>query len=211
MALLLAGGLTLTAACGGDDDTATDAGDAPIEDVDDGDGEDTGGETATLPEECPTEAPFDIEIRYDGDGERDTMTVVDAVALRRFDGVAWTIYLADFDMPDDTSWSFTVPEVPEGNTLVATGLDVFNAPDAAALPILEVGDSGGMFREVGDGETAAFFSITSDRAGSSSVDQSGTTELLHLDDGSICMTTEITGESGLELVGAYTATEIIDI
>lgn len=164
-----------------------------------------------MPSECPEGTPFDVEIRFDGDGDRETMTVVDAVALRRFDGVAWTIYLADFDLPDDTSWSFTVPEVPAGKTLVATGLDVFNAPDVDALPILGVGDSGGLFRDVGDGETAAFFSITSELAGSTSVDQRGATELVHLDDDAICMTTEITGQSGLELVGTYAATEIIDI
>ncbi|MDE0802819.1 MAG: hypothetical protein OSA99_05795 [Acidimicrobiales bacterium] len=196
VAVLVAGGLTLGATSCGDEDGV----DVSVDDP-----------GSTRPSECPAAVPFDVEIRYDGDGARETMTVVDAVALRRFDGVAWTIYLADFDMPDDTSWSFTVPEVPPGNTLVATGLDVFNAPDADALPILEVGDSGGMFSDVGDGETAAFFSVTSDLAGSTSVDQAGTTELLHLEDGSICMTTEITGESGLELVGVYTATEIVDL
>lgn len=200
MVFLVVGVLALGAtACGDDDDAGGSA---------DGTGSTL---TSDLPTECPAAAPFDVEIRYDGDGARETMTVVDAVALRRFDGVAWTIYLADFDMPDDTSWSFTVPEVPEGNTLVATGLDVFNAPDADALPTLDVGDSGGLFSDVGDGETAAFFSVTSDRSGSTSVDQTGTTELMHLDDGSICMTTEITGESGLELVGTYTAVEIVDL
>lgn len=217
VALLVAGGLALgAAACGDDDDTESGSGDADTTESADTDGTgdqagDDDGAAATLPSECPTEAPFDVEVRFDGDGARETMTVVDAVALRRYDGVAWTIYLADFDMPDDTSWSFTVPEVPEGKTLIATGLDVFNAPDVDALPVLEVGDSGGMFSDVGDGETAAFFSITSSLAGSTSVDQSGTTELLHLDDGAICMTTEITGESGLELVGTYSATEIVDI
>lgn len=217
VAVLVASGLTLgVAGCGGDDDSA-DGDDPPTDESSDAGSDESSaagsdaGAAGALPSTCPSAAPFDVEIRYDGDGDRETMTVVDAVALRRFDGVAWTIYLADFDMPDDTSWSFTVPEVPDGKTLVATGLDVFNAPDADALPILEAGDSGGMFSDVGDGETAAFFSVTADAAGSTSVDQSGTTELVHLDDGAICMTTEITGESGLELVGTYTATEIIDI
>ncbi|WP_436795831.1 hypothetical protein [Actinospongicola halichondriae] len=164
-----------------------------------------------LPDECPGAVPFDIEIRLDGDGARETMTVVDSIALRRMEGRAWTVYLADFDMPDDTSWSFAVPEVPAGSILVATGLDSFNAPDADALPILETGATGGLFSEVGEGATATFFSITADRAGSTSVSQTGTTELLHLDDDVICLATEITGESGLELVGTYTAAEIVDI
>ena len=199
-------------ACGGDDGGGDAAGDAPSgaasEASPDGADDDA---VAAVPAACPTSVPYDVEVRLDGDGEREPMTVVDAVALRRSEGRAWTVYLADFDMPDDTSWSFTVPEVPAGNMLVSTGLDVFNATDVEALPIIEVGATGGLFRDVGDGETATYLNVTSETTGSSSVNQTGSTELLHLDDGLICFDTEITGESGLELVGTYAATEIVDI
>lgn len=194
------------AACGGDDGdsgSGSGSGDVPTTTVSD--------EAVALPAACPDALPFDVEIRLDGDGARETMTVVDAIALRRFEGRAWTVYLADFDLPDDTSWSFAVPEVPAGKTLVATGLDAFNAPDADALPILDVGSTGGLFSEVGDGATATFFNVTAERAGSTSVDQTGSTELLHLDDDVVCLAVDITGESGLELVGTYTATEIVDV
>lgn len=202
-------------ACGGDDGGGDARSDTPAgasskeASGSEGDGTDSGAESA--PAECPTSVPYDVELRLEGDGERETMAVVDAVALRRSEGRAWTVYLADFDMPDDTSWSFTVPEVPSGSTLVATGLDVFNATDVDALPIIEVGATGGLFRDVGDGESATFLNVTSDASSSTSVDQTGSTELLHLDDGLICLDTEITGESGLELVGTYAATEIVDI
>lgn len=198
-------------ACGDDDGGGDEGGaateDAPtdVEDADGGDG------APAAPAACPTALPYDVELRLDGHGERETMRVVDAVALRRSDGRAWTVYLADFDMPDDTSWSFTVPEVPAGSTLVATGLDVFNATDVESLPVIEVGATGGLFRDVGDGETATYLNVTSDASGTSSVDQTGSTELLHLDDDLICFDTEITGASGLELVGTHAATEIVDI
>ncbi len=198
-------------ACGDDGggDAASDApsGAASEESSDDADD----GAVAAAPAACPTSVPYDVEVRLDGDGERETMTVVDAVALRRSEGRAWTVYLADFDMPDDTSWSFTVPEVPAGSMLVSTGLDVFNATDVESLPVIEVGDTGGLFRDVGDGATATYLNVTSETTGSSSVNQMGSTELLHLDDALICFATEITGESGLELVGTYAATEIVDI
>lgn len=198
-------GLVLGTACGGDDD----AGDVS-ETVSDA-ASDAEAEPAALPAECPTAAPFDVEVRLAGEGDRQTLTVVDAVALRRLDGRAWTVYLADFELPDDTSWSFAVPEVPPGATLVSTGLDVFNAPDAEGLPILEVGDGGPLFREAGEGATATFFSVTADDVASTSVDQTGSTELLALDGEQVCLTTEITSEQGLELVGTYTAPVVADI
>lgn len=213
----------LAAACGSDDtpstvdDPSTVAGDASDE-AGAGDGasttdtDDAGadGAVATMPSACPTSVPFDMELRSDGDGAREVFTVVDAVALRRAGGVAITVYLADFDMPDDTSWEFAVPEVPAGGTLVSTGLDVFNA-DPATLPVLEAGDSGGLFSDVGDGETATFLSIVTDDAGSTSSNQSGTSELVFIDDDQVCLTVAITGESGFELLGNYSAPIVADI
>lgn len=198
-----------TAACGGGDDGGAPATSVEAQIADAEAAPDTG--PGALPEECPDALPYDVEIRLDGDGAREVMTVVDAIALRRVDGRAWTVYLADFELPDETSWAIAVPEVPTGKTLVATGLDTFNAADVDALPVLEVGDRGGLFREVGDGETATFFTVTADRVGSSSVDQVGSSELLHLDDEAVCLTVSITGVSGLELVGTYAAFEIVDI
>lgn len=212
-AILFAATALLTA-CGGDD-----GGEDGGESVDPEDPGTTTAEAgavspdpgAPLPTGCPEDVPYDIEIRLDGEGARVTMTVVDSIALRRLDGRAWTVYLADFEMPDNTSWAFTTPEVPAGGTLVATGLDVFNAPDADALPVLEVGATGGLFGEVGEGETATFVNVPSDRPGTTSVDQTGESELLHLDDDRICLRTEITGESGLEFVGTLGADDIVDI
>lgn len=186
---------------GGDDVAADESADGPAEK----------DESTPIPAACPTSLPFDVEVRLGGDGAREAMTVVDSVALRRSEGRAWTVYLADFDMPDDTSWSLSVPDVPPGSTLVTTGLDVFNAPDVGALPIFDVGSVGGLFGVVGDGEPATFLHVASDTSGSSSVDQAGETELLHLADDLICFETEITGESGLELVGTYATSEIVDI
>lgn len=201
----------LIAACGRDDDSASDLDDVTTIDPSGVTVEATttaADPTATLPAECPPAVPFDMEFRSDGDGERDTMTVVDAVALRRADGVAMTVYLADFDMPDDTSWAFSVPDVPPGGTLVQTGLDVFNA-DPATLPELETGASGGLFGEVGAGVTATFLTIVS--GGSTSTNQTGESELLYIDDSAVCLRAGIISESGDELVGVYSAPIVADI
>lgn len=207
IAALVAAGL-IVAGCGGDDaePESADAGQTSTEQSDAGEASD-----AAFPAECPEATPFDVEIRYDGDGEREVLTVTDAAAVRRSDGVAITVYLGDFTFPEDTSWSFTLPTVPEGSTLVGTGLDVFNATDVDALEPLEVGAEGGMFGDVGAGVTATFLSFTSDRAGSTSSNQSGTTTLLGVSDDAVCMTTSITADSGLELVGTFTAPFVADI
>jgi hypothetical protein len=201
-------------ACGGDDDTGGDVTDETTastadsadsaSDSAEGQAEANTEEAAAMPDGCPASVPFTTSARFAGEGALQAFEVLDAVALSRADGAAYTIYLADFDMDDDTNWGFAVPEVPAGSTLIATGLDVFNA-DPATLEPLEVGSSGPLFAEAGEGVTATFISVTSELVDASSVNQMGTATLLHLDDSQVCIEVDITSDSGIAFSGTLAA------
>lgn len=219
LALLAALGL-FVAACGDDagdeggageataDDGSTD--DAADEDGDDDAVEASDGDDAALPEACPASPPFELQAAITEDGGIAPFEVVDAAAVSRSGGLAITVYLADFDIDDDTSWSFAVPEVPAGGTLISTGMDVFNA-DPADLEPLEVGDSGPLFSEAGDGATATFLNMQGEAAPTTSVNQVGTSEVLFLDGSTVCIQVDITADSGAQLQGVYTAPIVEDI
>ncbi len=215
---VLVAALALLAGCGDDDDAAADgAGDDATQDdgaTTDADAgaedDDAGDEAATLPDECPDGVPFEVELRADGDGAPEAVEIVDAVALRRAEGRALTVYLATFDIDDDTSWALVTPDVPPGGLLVSTGLDHFNA-DIAEIEPLAVGASGPLFGEAGDGATATFLNMQGEAAGSTSVSQEGTSTLLHVDDDRVCLEVDITSESGAALSGVYTAPIVAEI
>ncbi len=163
---------------------------------------------APLPAACPR-APFDVEIRMDGDGQNEVLTVVDATAVRRAEGRAYTVYLTDYSIDRDASLFGQLDDAPAGSVTVQTGLDVFNAEDVAALPILAAGAVGEV--DWTAGETATFLNIESDRnleLGSS--DSSGSAELLFVDETRLCVRADIRSQRGGQLVGVYTAEIIQD-
>jgi len=187
-----------TAACG--DDDAGEAGDATTSTTA---GESTTTTTiAALPAACER-VPYAVELRIDGEGPLETFDVVDAIAVRNAGGRAYTVYLADFPIDrDDSSYSF-VTEPPAGGTVVQTGLTVFNASDPDAVPVLEGGEIGQVEWEAG--ELATFLNVTAEGAAASSTNMDGSAELLHLDDGTVCIEAAITSERGFALSGVYTA------
>lgn len=187
--------IVITAACGGggsadQDDEATTT---------------TASTTTTavaLPTACER-VPFTVDLRVEGEGPLQPFEVVDAIAVRIADGRAYTVYLADFTIDrDDSSYSF-ITEPPTGGTVIQTGLTVFNAPDAESVPVLEGGEIGRVEWEAG--QLAAFLNVTADNAPSMSVDMTGSAELLHLDDDTVCIEAAITSERGFALNGVYTA------
>ncbi len=158
--------------------------------------------TAALPAGCEP-APFQVELRVDGDGPLETFVVTDAIAVRTAGGRAYTVYLADFPMDrEDRSYSF-VTDPPPGGTVVQTGLTVYNAPDVEAVPVLEGGEIGPV--EWQSGELASFLNVTAEGAASSSTNMTGQSELLYVDDGVVCIEADITSERGFSLRGIYTA------
>lgn len=166
--------------------------------------------TATdLPAGCEL-PPFTAEIRFAGDGPRRDFAVVDAAAVRRLEGRAYTVYLTDYPIDREGSLFSQIGEPPDGSTTVQTGIDVFNAEDAAALPVLAAGTVGAVDWVSGEPATFLNFATAADTDGFS-VDQTGQTELLHVDERFVCMRSQITSESGNELVGTYTAEILTDI
>lgn len=210
LALLVAALVAVGCGGGGDGDVG-DAAEPGAAAVDDGAATPTEDEevAAAFPPECPGETPFTMSVRSEGKGELEPFEVIDSAALRKVDGVAFTVYLADFEIPDDTAWDFDVPVVPSGSLLVTTGLDVFNT-DPGTLDPLEVGAEGGMFREVGDGETAAVLNMSGDVV-TGSTNQDGSATLLGLDDERICIEVSITSDDGQAIDGVYEAPIVADI
>jgi hypothetical protein len=191
----------LTAACG-DDDTAP-AG-AAATDATTVTTPTTAAATTTspLPAAC-TRVPFTVELRVEGEEPLEPFEVADAIAIRTAGGRAYTVYLADFTMDrDDRSYSF-VTDPPSGGTVIQTGLTVFNAADAESVPVLAGGEIG--LVEWRAGELATFLNVTAPAAASSSTNMTGSAELLHLDEDTICIEADITSERGFALTGAYTA------
>jgi hypothetical protein len=74
----------------------------------------------------------------------------DAVAVSLEDGVAYTVYLADFDLDPEAISSFSNPEVAEGDTMFTLAATVFNAPDPEALEPIAVGDEISYVEEFGN-------------------------------------------------------------
>jgi len=204
VASLLAGALAM-AACGdsaGSGTTGTPAATAA-----------TAGTTTTattaaaLPDGC-TPPPFTVSIRTGGDGEQIPLTVTDAAASRKLEGRAFTVYLTDYAIDRDASLFGQVSEPPPGSTTVQTGIDVFNAPDAQALPMLAPGAVGDVQWTAGEPATLLNIYTDVEQAGFNA-NQAGTTELLYVDDDVVCMRSEITADSGTELSGTYLA-EIVE-
>jgi hypothetical protein len=195
--------VVLTAACGDDDAADTGDGDAAATTA----ASTTAATTTTvatvaLPAGCER-VPYTVDLRVDGEGSLETFDVVDAIAARTAGGRAFTVYLADFVMDrDDRSYSF-VTDPPPGGTVVQTGLTVFNAPDLESVPVLAGGETGQVKWEAG--QLATFLNITAEDAPSFSVDMTGSAQLLHVDDGTVCIEADITSESGFALRGVYTA------
>ena len=133
---------------------------------------------------------------------------MDAVAVRRIEGRAYIVYLTDFAIYRSASLFGQVSEPPAGSVTVHTGLDVFNADDAAALPILKAGAVGQV--DWTAGELAAFLNLVAENTPDFSVDTTGSAELWYVDDSTVCIRAEIRSESGFELVGAYTAEMVED-
>lgn len=206
----------LVVACGDDDGEAATGEESSVADpASDGtDSADTAeqqeSEATTMPAECPAATPFEVQAAVTEEGGIEPFEVVDATALSRSGGLAITVYLADFDIDDDTSWSFAVPEVPAGSTLISTGMDGFNA-DPADLAPLEVGSEGPLFSEAGDGATATFLNMQGESAPTTSLNQVGTSEILFLDDRNVCIRADITAESGAQLQGVYSAPIVEEI
>ncbi len=194
-AFVLAGALVLTA-CGDASEPAATAPAAPL------------SAGADVPVGCEL-PPLTLEFRPDGDGARQDLEVVDATAVRRSGGRAFTVYLTDFRIDREASFFEQLGEPPDGSTMVLTGLDVFAAEDPAALPVLEPGVVGHV--DWTSGEPATFLTIGAggDSEGVS-LEPSGTTVLLHVDERFVCMRSEITSASGTELVGTYTAEIVTD-
>lgn len=119
----------LVAGCGGGDDDSE-----PM----DADGEPTATTAATngddFGESCrPT--PYLISVRAaDGDTlglENEQFEVVSAKAVSLGGGAGYTIYLADYEIPDEQISPFSAPEPAGGQTLITLFITTFNAgPDA---------------------------------------------------------------------------------
>lgn len=206
VSLLLAATVAL-AGCGDDDD-----GDAAPDAAEDGEQATDAGVAESeddFPAECPGATPFEIDVRTDGDGDVEPFTVVDAAAIRRFGGIAYTLYLTDFDLPDELS-QFSAPEVPDGGLLISTGLDRFNV-DPGTVDPLAVGATGPLFPDTGPAQESGFLSFIGDAAGSVSSNQAGSVELLGLAEDRICLRIAISGDTGGALAGVVEAPIELDI
>lgn len=126
----------LAVACGGDDD----------------DSEDTGDDAATTAasttsgggngaDACPA-LPYNIVLKaargatIGNDDQSFRVTSARAVSLAG--GAGYTIYLANYDIPDGEVGGLTAPAPPEGKTLVTIFLTTFNAQGTPA--IIKTGD-----------------------------------------------------------------------
>lgn len=61
--------------------------------------------------------------------ENDVFEVVSARAVSLGGGAAYTIYLGDYEIPDDQISAFSAPQPGEGQTLVTIFITVFNGPE----------------------------------------------------------------------------------
>lgn len=162
--------------------------------------------TAALPDGCVA-PPFEVEVRIAGEDPAVALGVVDAAAVRISEGRAYTVYLTDFPIDFDESIYVWSQEPPPGGTIVQTGLTVYNAEDADAVPVLQGGEVGDVDWEAG--ELAAFLSIVSEGAAGFSVEMTGAAELLYVDELRVCIRAEIRSEAGFEFAGTYLA-DIVD-
>lgn len=110
--------------CGGGDDqnpSAPDgAGDSP-------------SPAARASSESCRPAPYLVSLRAaHGDEvaiENDVFEVVSAKAVSLGGGAAYTIYLGDYEIPDDQISAFSAPQPGEGQTIVTIFITVFNGPE----------------------------------------------------------------------------------
>jgi len=119
------------AACGGDD-----SGDEPSSGADE-----TPTAASSGGESCRP-APYLISLRA---AKGDTVAVDDvqfevvaAKAVSLAGGAAYTIYLADYEIPDDQISSFSAPKPGANQTLVTVFITVFNGP--ANPPAIKAGE-----------------------------------------------------------------------
>lgn len=173
-----------------------------------GSGSDGEDEAGAAPDEC-REPPFEVELRVAGDGPNRAFRVEDAAAVRKLDGRAYTVYLTDYQIDRDEPLAGQLQEPPPGSTTVQTGLDVFNAEDASALPILESGDVGR--RDWDSGELAALLDVFTNGEDETDVDTGGMAEIRHVDDASVCIRADLRSESGSQLLGTYRAEIVEDL
>ena len=126
--VILGGVLALSlamAACGGDDDDAdptAEGGDPTATTAASNGG--NGGDSCR-----PT--PYLMAVRAaDGDTlgfENEQFEVVSAKAVSLAGGAGYTIYLADYEIPDEQISAFSAPEPADGQTLITLFITTFNA------------------------------------------------------------------------------------
>lgn len=133
-AVALLGALTVACGGGGDDDEGN-SGDATTAA---GSTTETGGNAADA---CPA-LPYTVALKaargatIGNDDQSFRVTSARAVSLAG--GAGYTIYLANYDIPEGEVGGLTAPAPPEGKTLVTIFLTTFNAQGTPA--IIKTGD-----------------------------------------------------------------------
>lgn len=191
-------------ACGGDDGESADGGGDGSEEAGDGGGGEDGGSDGDgdLPAECQ-EPPYELEWRLEGDGPREPVEIADAVAIKGFDGGAWTLILSDAELPRDYAYAELsgYPDMPADALLMQAGIFVQMDEQENVEPV-EVGET------VADVESEVHtvgWNIAQGAQQSSSVNIDERATLLHAGDDFVCIEFDITSESGNELVGVAAA------
>jgi hypothetical protein len=125
MVLTLTLGLTVAlSACGGGDDSssAPTAGNAT---------KDTVADASPAPSQSCATLPYTVSLRgAKGDTvgvDDESFKVVSAKAVSLAGGAAYTLYMADYEIPDSAISAFTAPTPPAGRTLVTLSITTFNA------------------------------------------------------------------------------------
>jgi hypothetical protein len=157
-----------------------------------------------VPDRCQ-EPPFDIHLRVEGDGDLDEMEIVDSAAVRVGGGTGYTIYLADFDLPDDDEIAFSALTAPDDGTLVATGVSTFNADKKHPAKKVATGDIAPLVSNASAGRLTAFLTIRrEDELQPPGVHQIGQIEVIHVDKTTFCADVSITADDGASMTGIVT-------
>lgn len=146
--------LALLAACGGDDDTPAETDGSAA--VDETPADDVAADDAPAePESAALECPSTISVAGMTPAGTD-FEATSAVAASLEGGVAYTLYLADFELTTDSFSMIRNPEVPADGTLWTVAVTIFNPSpeDQARISPIAVG------REIQAGEPFGVLTFT---------------------------------------------------
>jgi hypothetical protein len=174
--------------------------------------------TAGLPAQC-VQGSYEVGLRRSGDGENETLTIVDAEddgnAVRDGGAMAYKIFATDFEIADDEDLvsQIILADLPADATLVTLDISrTFDADDdtlSNEYPLIAAGDELIAFRDAVGPASAPGMQVTiatSDGVTTTNtVNATASGEVLYADDSWVCADVTIESEAGFQLSGVVTA------